>query len=98
MVGESNAGSRQCRLRVTTDQPAGDVAMTVQLNGHGLGGGSAASTTQLFDEPYDQTVPNAARSRDFEVDGSELIYGENEVVVLAAAPLKITNVELAVTG
>jgi|UniRef100_UPI00404AAA8C hypothetical protein len=98
MVGESNAGSRQCRLRVTTDQPAGDVAMTVQLNGHGLGGGSAASTTQLFDEPYDQTVPNPARSRDFEVDGSELIYGENEVVVLAAAPLKITNVELAVTG
>jgi hypothetical protein len=98
MVGEPNAGSRQCRLRVMTDQTVGEVAMTVQVNGHGLGRGRAATTPQLFAEPYDQTAPDPTQARDYAVDGSKLVSGENEVVVLAAVPVTITNIELAVTG
>ena len=73
------------------------VQLTVQVNGHGLGLGAPATTSQLFAEPYDQTVPEPERSRDFLVNGGHLIYGENEIVVLAAEPLTITNIEMSVT-
>lgn len=97
-VGEKNAATRKCVLRVRTDQPRPKVQLTVQVNGHGLGLGTAASTSQLFPEPYDQTRPEPNRSRDFMVDGKVLAYGENEIVVLAAEPMMVTHIEMAVTG
>ena len=75
-----------------------ETAFTVQVNGRGLGTGAEATTTQLFEEPYDQTMPEPQRSRDFMVNGEHLEYGENEVVVLAAGSMTITHIEMAVTG
>ena len=97
-VGEKNAASRHCVLRVMTDHPMLEARFTVQLNGHGLGEGVKAVTSRLFAEPYDQTAPVPERSRDFVVNGEHLEYGENEIVVLAAEPLTITNIEMSVTG
>lgn len=97
-VGERNAAKRKCVLRVRTDKPMPEVRFTVQINGHGLGDGVEATTPQLFEEPYDQTIPDPKRSRDFVVNGEHLEYGENEVVVLASAPLTITHIEMAVRG
>ena len=96
-VGEKNAVTRKCVLRIRTNKPMLAVQLTVQVNGHGLGFGAPATTSQLFAEPYDQTVPEPERSRDFLVNGGHLIYGENEIVVLAAEPLTITNIEMSVT-
>jgi hypothetical protein len=97
-VGEKNAAARKCVLRVRTDKPMPETAFTVQVNGRGLGTGAEATTTQLFEEPYDQTMPEPQRSRDFMVNGEHLEYGENEVVVLAAGSMTITHIEMAVTG
>lgn len=97
-VGEKNAAARKCVLRVRTDKPMLETAFTVQVNGRGLGTGAEATTTQLFEEPYDQTMPEPQRSRDFMVNGEHLEYGENEVVVLAAGSMTITHIEMAVTG
>ncbi len=97
-VGEQDPAKRRCVLRVRTDRPAPGRRYTVQLNGQGLGDGVEATTSQLFAEPYDQTMPDPKRSRDFEVNGAHLAYGENEIVVLADAPLTITHIEMAVTG
>jgi hypothetical protein len=95
-VGEKNATKRKCVLRVRTDKPMPEVKFTVQVNGHGLGTGTEATTLQLFEEQYDQTMPEAKRSRDFVVNGKYLEYGENEIVVLASDSMTITNIEMAV--
>ena len=97
-VGEKNAAARKCVLRVRTDRPMPEVSFTVQVNGFGLGTGREATTSQLFEEPYDQTRPEPKRSRDFIVDGRFLEYGENEVVVLASDHMIVSHLEMAVTG
>ena len=97
-VGERNAAARKCMLRVRTDKPMPEVQFTVQVNGRGLGPGVEATTSQLFEEPYDQTMPEAKRSRDFIVNGEHLEYGENEIVVLASDSMTVTHIEMSVTG
>lgn len=96
VAAERNPADRHCTLRVVTERPEPEVRLAVQINGRSQGAGRLAASPRLFPEPYDQLPPEPGRSWDFAVDGSALVYGDNEIAVLSSAPLTVTNIELAV--
>lgn len=98
IVAEKNAAKRTCVLRVVTDKPVPEAVMRVQVNGRGQGVAKAAERTRLFEEPYDQCPPELGCARDFAVDGAALVFGANQIAVLASVPVTVAGIELAVTG
>jgi hypothetical protein len=96
VLGEAKPASRQITMRVLLDSSVGDTDVAVQLNGRTQGRGRIATTPHLFEEPYDQCPPTPDQCVDFEVDGSVLVYGRNEVVVMASSPLTVVSIEMAV--
>lgn len=95
-VGEAEPASRHIILRVVLDAPVGDTEVAVQLNGRTQGRGRIATTPHLFVEPYDEAPPSPDHCIDFEVDGSVLGYGRNEVAVMATSPITVVSIEMAV--
>ncbi len=95
-IGEADPGKRKMTLRVVLDASAVGINLAIQLNGWGQGRGRLATTPHLFEELYDERPPPPDFCVDFEVDGSALEYGINEVAVMADRPVKVINVELAV--
>ena len=71
--------------------------LVVQINGHRQGTAQLAGRSRLFEEPYDQFAPEPGRSGDFDVRGEALRFATNEIAVLSAAPITVTNIEFAVT-
>ena len=96
IVGEANPAARKITLRIVFDAPVSDLETAVQLNGFTQGRGRAAQSTHLFEEPYDERPPSPDQCVDFEVDGSVLLNGRNEVAVMTSRPATIVSIELAV--
>ncbi|MEZ5277794.1 MAG: hypothetical protein R3F07_15540 [Opitutaceae bacterium] len=96
IVGEAQPGSRHIVLRVVLASSARDIEVAVQLNGVTQGRGRIATTPHLFVEPYDECPPSPDHCIDFEVDGSALAYGRNEVALMASRPATVVGIELAV--
>jgi hypothetical protein len=95
-VGERNPAGKKCTLRIVTREIGSGVAVTVQVNGRTLGPAHPATKAHLFPEPYDQKPPELGQCHDFTVEGAILIYGANEISVLASVPVTLTSIELAV--
>lgn len=95
-IGEAEPASRKMTLRVVLEASAADVNLAIQLNGWGQGRGRLATTPNLFEEPYDERPPSPEFCIDFDVDGAALLYGRNEVAVMADKPVRVLGIELAV--
>ena len=95
-VGETNPTKRVMTLRIVLDAAAADVNMAIQMNGQVQGRGRLATTPHLFEEPYDEKPPPPEFCLDFDVDGSVLEYGKNEVAVMADKTIRVLSIELAV--
>jgi len=97
-VGEKNPAGKTCTLRVVLAKIVPGAVLTVALNGRALGPARPAGQAHLFPEPYDQKPPELGQCHDFVVEGAALNYGANEISVLAAVPVDVTSIELAVVN